>query len=79
MRTAFNEHGEKALWFLARRFGRASWDMLHGRELDCLWLELIAFFGLLFCVTIVCWRLCAFDQSVRYRCGLGGKAMQREE
>jgi hypothetical protein len=56
MRTAFNEHGGKALWFLARRFGRASWDMLHGRELDCLWLELIAFFGLLFCVTIVCWR-----------------------
>jgi hypothetical protein len=65
--------------FLARRFGRASWDMLHGHELNCLRQELIAFFGLLFCVIIVCWRYCAFDQSIRYCCGLGGKAVQREE
>ncbi len=45
-------------------FGPAIWtgDVLYGYELYGLWLQLIAFFGLLFCVIIVCWTWCAFDQ-----------------
>jgi hypothetical protein len=74
MRTAFNEHGGKALWFLARRFGRAMCFM----DMSSMACGYSSLPSLAFCfvLSLFVGHSVLLIKSIRYRCDM---AMLREE